>query len=91
MPLSAIFVELGQELEPANAESRLERWYWSGVFGEMYAIQHVATIAELENQSESRLERWYWSGVFGEIWCAVNMLGIWQKCPNTSGTGLNPL
>jgi hypothetical protein len=36
VPLAAIYVELGRELEPANARSRLERWYWSGIFGEVY-------------------------------------------------------
>ena len=36
VPLAALFVELGKELEPANAKARLERWYWSGVFGEVY-------------------------------------------------------
>ena len=36
VPLAAIYVELGTELEPANAKARLERWYWSGIFGEMY-------------------------------------------------------
>ena len=36
VPLSALFVELGNEVEPANANERLERWYWSGIFGESY-------------------------------------------------------
>ena len=36
VPLAALYVELGPELESANAKARLERWYWSGVFGEMY-------------------------------------------------------
>ena len=36
VPLAALFAELGHELESANAKARLERWYWSGVFGEMY-------------------------------------------------------
>ena len=36
VPLAAIYVELGAELESANAKSRLEQWYWSGVFGEAY-------------------------------------------------------
>ena len=34
--LAALYVELGRELEPADAQARLERWYWCGVFGEMY-------------------------------------------------------
>ena len=36
VPLAALFAELGHELESANAKVRLERWYWSGIFGEMY-------------------------------------------------------
>ena len=36
VPLAALYVELGKELEPYNAKVKLERWYWSGVFGEMY-------------------------------------------------------
>lgn len=36
VPLAALFVELGDELKPAKAQERLERWFWSGVFGESY-------------------------------------------------------
>ena len=36
VPLAALYVELGPELEPANAKAKLERWFWSGVFGEVY-------------------------------------------------------
>lgn len=36
VPLATLFVELGNEAEPANANERLERWYWSGIFGESY-------------------------------------------------------
>ena len=36
VPLAALYVELGHELDPANAKARLERWFWSGVFGEIY-------------------------------------------------------
>ena len=36
VPLAALFVELGDELEPAKAQEKLERWFWSGVFGESY-------------------------------------------------------
>ena len=35
-PLAAIFVELGDSLS-ANEKSLLERWFWSGIFGEVYA------------------------------------------------------
>ena len=36
VPLAALFVELGHEVEPADARERLEHWYWSGIFGEAY-------------------------------------------------------
>ena len=36
VPLAALHVELGDDLETAFARERLERWYWSGVFGEIY-------------------------------------------------------
>ena len=36
MPLAALYVELGAELEPALAREKLARWYWSGIFGEGY-------------------------------------------------------
>ena len=36
VPVATIYVELGRELEPAIAKTRLERWYWSGILGEIY-------------------------------------------------------
>ena len=36
IPLAVLYVELGNELDPANAKARLERWYWSGILGEVY-------------------------------------------------------
>ena len=36
IPLATLFVELGQEVDPAKANERLEHWYWSGIFGEAY-------------------------------------------------------
>ena len=36
VPLAVLYVELGEELDTAIAKERLERWYWSGVFGEIY-------------------------------------------------------
>ena len=36
VPLAALCVELGNELDPRNAKEKLEQWYWSGVFGEIY-------------------------------------------------------
>ena len=36
VPLACIYTELGKELEPANPRALLERWFWSGIFGEVY-------------------------------------------------------
>ena len=36
VPLAVLYVELGKELEPANSQEKLERWYWCGVLGESY-------------------------------------------------------
>ena len=36
VPLAALHVELGHDLDTLNAKNLLERWYWCGVFGEMY-------------------------------------------------------
>ena len=36
VPLACLYVELGDELEPAIARDKLERWFWSGIFGEAY-------------------------------------------------------
>lgn len=36
VPLAALYVELGSTLNTAQAQTRLERWFWSGVFGEFY-------------------------------------------------------
>ena len=36
VPLAALYVELGKELEPARAREQLERWFWCGVLGEVY-------------------------------------------------------
>ena len=36
VPLASLFVELGDALEPAIAKTKLERWFWSGIFGEVY-------------------------------------------------------
>ena len=36
VPLAALFTELGLTAKTALARERLERWYWSGVFGELY-------------------------------------------------------
>ena len=51
VPLAALYAELGHELESANAITRLERWYWSGIFGEMYGssveTQYARDLAEV--------------------------------------------
>ena len=36
VPLAALHVELSHELNTAEAKAKLERWFWSGVFGESY-------------------------------------------------------
>ena len=36
VPLAALYAELGKELEPANAQEKLDRWFWCGVLGETY-------------------------------------------------------
>ena len=36
VPLAVLYVELGGALEPSMARAKLERWFWSGIFGEAY-------------------------------------------------------
>jgi hypothetical protein len=36
VPLAAIFARLGQKAESEGVRAKLRRWYWSGVFGELY-------------------------------------------------------
>ena len=36
IPLTAIFAVLGDRAESAGVTTKLARWYWSGVFGELY-------------------------------------------------------
>ena len=36
VPMAALYVELGDELVPANAAERLAHWYWAGIFSETY-------------------------------------------------------
>ena len=36
VPLAALCVELKGELEEDNTRTKLERWFWSGIFGERY-------------------------------------------------------
>ncbi len=56
IPLAALHVELEEELNSAIAKSRLERWYWSGVFGEQYA-SNAETRAEQDMQEVTRYVR----------------------------------
>ena len=36
VPLAVLYVELGRDLETANAKEKLERWFWCGVLSETY-------------------------------------------------------
>ena len=36
VPLAALYAALDKELEPANAQEKLEHWFWCGVLGETY-------------------------------------------------------
>lgn len=36
VPLAALYAELGAELATANAQEKLNHWFWCGVFGEAY-------------------------------------------------------
>ena len=36
VPLAALYAELGRELATANAQDKLNRWFWCGIFGEVY-------------------------------------------------------
>ena len=37
VPLAAILAELGDRWEHASVRAKLERWYWCGIFGELYS------------------------------------------------------
>ncbi len=45
VPLAALYVELGKELAPYNAHQRLNRWFWCGVFDEVYGRSNVYQVA----------------------------------------------
>ena len=63
VPLAALYVELGDELRSACAMQRLERWFWSGIFGEAYgsgvetqfALDLVQVSEYVRNSTEPRL------------------------------------
>ena len=51
VPLAALYAEVADELKPGNAQARLERWFWSGVFSEAYGgateTQYALDLAEV--------------------------------------------
>ena len=60
VPLSALYVELGRELDPADARARLDRWYWCGVFGEIYGSavesQYARDLSEVPEYIRNGIE-----------------------------------
>lgn len=46
VPLAAILAELGREAESPGAVERIRRWYWNGVFGELYGSSTETRIAK---------------------------------------------
>ena len=54
VPLAALYVELGKELDTARAREQLERWFWCGVLGEVYGgsveTQFANDLAQVANQ-----------------------------------------
>lgn len=45
VPLAAILAELGLDAEPHGAQDKIARWYWNGVFGELYGSSTETRIA----------------------------------------------
>ena len=60
VPLAALHVELGHELDTLDAKILLERWYWCGVFGEMYGsaveTQYARDLPEVAEYIRSGVE-----------------------------------
>ena len=56
-PLSALYVELGGELEPALAREKLARWYWSGIFGDRVRRNHRNPICSGPGSSRGVCQR----------------------------------
>ena len=52
VPLAALYVALGEELATANAQEKLNHWFWCGIFGEAYGSavesQFVRDLVEVE-------------------------------------------
>lgn len=44
-PLSAVIVELGDQWESDPVRAKLARWYWNGVFGELYGSATESRLA----------------------------------------------
>lgn len=45
VPLAAILADLGSEAEAPSAVEKIRRWYWNGVFGELYGSSTETRIA----------------------------------------------
>jgi len=45
VPLAAILAELGDQAEEPAAVEKVRRWYWNGVFGELYGSSTETRIA----------------------------------------------
>ncbi len=60
VPLAALQVELGHEMESFNANKRVEHWFWSGVFGEMYGSavesQYARDLTEVADYVRNGIE-----------------------------------
>ena len=58
--LAVLYTELGNELKPATATERLERWYWTGIFSEAYGggteTQFAKDLAEVAEYIRSGAE-----------------------------------
>ena len=46
VPLAAILAEIGDQWHDASARDKLLRWYWAGVFGELYGSTVESRIAK---------------------------------------------
>ena len=46
VPLAAILAELGDEADSPAAAEKIRRWYWNGVFGELYGSSTETRIAK---------------------------------------------
>lgn len=46
VPLAAILAELGPEAESRTVRDKIEKWFWNGVFGELYGSSTETRIAK---------------------------------------------